>query len=47
MVSEMQLEQTFSHRVPAGPPEHLPACPDTMGENNTLAVLKGCRVKTQ
>ena len=38
-VSEIQPGQTFSHN----PPAH----PDTMGENNTPTVRKGCGVKTR
>ena len=36
MVSEMQPGQAFST---AHPPTH----PDTMGENNTLKALNGCK----
>ena len=38
MVSEIQPQQFF-------PAAHLPAHPDTMGENNTRTALKGCGVK--
>ena len=41
-VSEIQPGQTISQRPPTRPPAH----PDTMGENNTPTVLKGCGVKT-
>ena len=40
-VSEIQSGQTISRR----PPTHLPAHPDTMGENNTPRALKGCGIK--
>ena len=38
-VSEIQPRQTISH-LPLSP-AHLPARPDTMGENNTPTALKG------